>query len=238
MDMDVEPEETYLTATKLCNHDDPSVRSRAESVAAGARTPEERAQSVFRYVRDDIRFSLAYSRSRASQTLRKGYGDCGSKTNAQIALLRALGIPARLRWVLARTQVLKGLVEEFVYRHLPPQASHFWCECLLGDRWISCEALLDRPLYEGMIQSGLATAEQIPSIDWDGVSDLVLLTPWIVEDRGRLPVYDVAIEAMVAGDEGMPPLLVERAIAPVFYRFNLRNPNRVRRRASRGGRAC
>ena len=234
MNGDFEPQDTYLAATKLCNHDHRSVQRWAMRITAGARTPGERALSVFQHVRDHIRFSLAYSRSRASQTLRRGYGDCGSKTNAQIALLRALGIPARLRWALAWTEVLEGLVTGFVCRNLPPQASHFWCECLLDDRWISCEALLDKPLYYGMLWSGLTTTALIPNIDWDGGSDLVLLTPWIVHDRGHLSVYDVAVEAMAAGDEGMPARLFGRTVAPVSCRLNLRSSNRVRRLVSQG----
>jgi transglutaminase-like putative cysteine protease len=231
MNEDFEPRDTYLAETDLCNHRHASVRSRAKRIASGARTPQQAALRVFRYVRDQVRFSLAYSRSRASQTLARKYGDCGDKTNAQVALLRALDIPARLRWVLARTDVLKGLAAGFAHRKLPRHRSHFWCECLLNGRWVACDALLDRPLYEGMIRSGLATTAQIPTIDWDGISDLVLLAPWIVEDRGRLSAYDVAIQAMLVSDEEVPPSLVERAIAPLLYRLSLRAANQVRRRA-------
>lgn len=227
----------YLAVTRLCDHDDPWLRSQVEQIVDGAATPPEKALRLFHHVRDHVRFSLAYSRSRASRTLRRGFGECGNKTNAQIALLRAAGIPARLRWVGARAEVLHHLIEEFVYRKMPPVASHFWCECQLYGRWISCESLLDRPLYEGMLAGGLITKEQVPTIEWDGATDLVLLRPWITEDRGHLSCYDVAIEALVTGEEGMPPLLVERIIAPVFYRLNLRNGNRVRRLACRGGSA-
>ena len=92
--------------------------------------------------------------------------------------------------------------------------------------------MLDKPLYDGMLQEGLITKEQVPAIDWDGKTDLVLLNPWITEDRGHLPSFDDAIRVLQAGEEGMPPLWIERIIAPVFYRLNLRSSDRIRQRAS------
>ncbi len=222
----------YLTATELCDSDDPWLRSLAAEVTQGVGTPTEKALRIFEYVRDHVRFSLAFSRSRASQTLKRGYGECGTKTNAQVALLRAVGIPARYRWVRARSEVLHGLILEFVYRHMPPVVSHFWAECYLDGRWVSCEALLDRPLYEGMLRAGLITREQIPTIDWDGRSDLVLLGPWITEDLGHLPNYEEVLAALIRNKEGIPPLWFERLIAPWFYPLNMRPSDRIRRLAS------
>jgi hypothetical protein len=227
----------YVTATRLCDCDNPWLRKRAEEITRRASTPEEKALKTFYYVRDNIRFSLAYSRSSASQILERGYGECGNKTNAQVALLRAVGIPARFHWVQAKTVVLRRLIAGFVYEHMPPVASHFWCECYLNGRWVSSELLLDKLLYQGMQKEGLITKEQIPTIDWDGRTDLVLLKPWITADRGHLPSYDDAIERLQAGKEGMPPLWIEWIIAPVFYRLNLRSSDRIRR-VSNGGRSA
>lgn len=221
----------YLAATKTCDCDNPWLQKKAEQIVGGANTPEEKALKIFCYVRDNIRFGFAYSRSKASQTLKRGYGDCGSKTNAQVALLRAAGIPARYRWVRAKTQVLHHLIADFVYRNMPPVASHLWCECCLDGRWVSCELLLDKPLYDGMLVEGLITKEQVPTIDWDGKTDLVLLTPWITEDCGHLPSLEDVMRVIQLSEEGMPPLWIEWIIAPVFYRLNLRNSDRVRRRA-------
>jgi transglutaminase-like putative cysteine protease len=222
----------YLAATRLCDCDDAWLRKKAEEIIDGASTPEEKALKIFSDVRDHIAFSLAYSQSKASQILKRGYGECGNKSNSQMALLRAVGIPARLHWVQAKTEVLHHLIGDFIYEHMPPVASHFWSECYLNGKWVSCELLLDRPLYEGMLKDGLITKEQIPTIDWDGKTDLILLTPWITEDHGHLPSYDDWIKGLQTNDEGMPPLWIEWIIAPVFYRLNLRNSDRIRQLAS------
>jgi len=219
----------YLEETKLCDWRNPELQAKVMEVTAGADTFKEKAVRIFYYVRDSIRFSLAYSRSKASQTLKKGYGECGTKTNLQVGMLRAVGIAARYRWVEAESVILEHLVEGFVYKQMPPKVSHFWCECFLDGKWISCEALLDRALYEGMLQAGLITEEEIATIDWDGERDLVLLRRWITKERGVLASYDDVVKVLQASEEGMPPIWLERVIAPVFYRLNLRHTEKIRR---------
>ena len=67
---------------------------------------------------------------------------------------------------------------------------HTWCECYLSGKWISCEALFDKELFEGMREKGVTAASQIPSIDWDGENDLIVLKPWEVEDFGTFASLD------------------------------------------------
>ena len=228
MNTRAETMQDYLAATRLCDCDNPWLREKAEEITNGATTPEEKALRIFYFVRDNIRFGMAFSRSRASQILKLGYGECLTKTNVQVALLRAVGIPAQMRWVMAQSKVLRGLVADFVLRLIASEASHFWAECYLRDRWVSCEATFDKPLYEGMLKQGLITKGQIPTIDWDGENDLVLLKPWITKDRGSVPSADEAWLAYHNNGEGAPPVWIERLMAPVFCRLSLRNSDRIR----------
>ena len=218
----------YLITTPMCDYDHPLVQETARKVVADGQTEQEKAILIFNFVRDSIRFSVAFSKSKASQILKQGYGECITKTNVQVALLRAIGIPARMRWVMAQTKVLTGLVAPFMLRSMKPDASHFWTECCLGGRWISCEALLDRPLYEGMLKQRLITKDQIPAIDWDGENDLEILTPWITSDRGFVASADDAVTAYQNNGEGAPPVWIERLMAPVFLPYNLRFSDHIR----------
>jgi transglutaminase-like putative cysteine protease len=219
----------YLISTPMCNHNHPLVQEYAHTVVVDGQTEREKAISIFSFVRDTIRFSIAFSKSKASQILKQGFGECITKTNVQIALLRAVGIPARMHWVMAQTKVLNGLVAPFMLRSMKPEASHFWTECCLEGRWISCEAMLDKPLYEGMLKQCLITKNQIPSIDWDGKNDLEILKPWIVRDRGFVASADDAVKAYQNNGEGAPPIWLERLMAPVFVPYNLRFADRIRR---------
>lgn len=218
----------YLIATPMCDHNHPLIQECVHNVVTDGQTEREKAVLIFKFVRDTIRFSIAFSKSKASQILRSGYGECITKTNVQVALLRAACIPARMHWVMAQTNVLTGLVAPFMIRSMPPDASHFWAECYLEDHWISCEALLDKPLYEGMLKLGLITGDQIPTIDWDGEKDLVVLKPWITSDRGCVASAEDAVKAYQNNSEGAPPVWIERLMAPVFLPYNLRFSDRIR----------
>ena len=218
----------YMAITDMCDNDNPWLHRLAEEITNAASTPLEKALRIFYYVRDQVRFSVAYSRSTASQTLKRGYGDCVSKTNSQVALLRSMDIPARFRMVKVESVTLHHLVADFLYRQMTPTASHFWPECFLDDKWVSCEAFLDKPLYEGMLKKGLITKEQVPTIEWDGKSDLIILKAWITEQLGSIPSAEDAIGCLKISEEGMPPLWIEKIIAPFFYPLNLRYSDKIR----------
>jgi transglutaminase-like putative cysteine protease len=221
----------YLITTPMCDFNHPLVQECVHRVVADGQSEREKATLIFNFVRDSIRFSIAFSRSKASQILKKGFGECLTKTNVQVALLRAVGIPARMRWVMAQTKVLTGLVAPFMLRYLRTDASHFWTECYLGGRWISCEAMLDKPLYDGMLKQHLITKDQIPTINWDGESDLEILTPWITSDRGFVASAEDAFRAYHKNNEGAPPVWIEWLLAPVFLPYNLQFSDRIRRSA-------
>lgn len=221
----------YLKVTEMCDHDAPWLLQLTEEIVEGATTDTERAIKVFYYVRDRVRFGIAYSRSKASETLKRGYGDCVSKTNVHVALLRAVGIPARFRKAKVERVTLHHLISDLVYKQMPATVSHFWPECWLNERWISCEAFLDKPLYEGMLRRGLITREQVRTIDWDGQADRIILEAWIVETLDTLASAEDAIASLKTAAEGMPPLWVEKMIAPFFFPFNLRYSDRIRQSA-------
>jgi hypothetical protein len=218
----------FLITTPMCNYDHPLVQAYVHRVVTNRQSERDKATQIFGFVRDTIRFSMAFSKSKASQILKHGYGDCATKTNVQVAMLRAVGIPTRMRWVMAQKKVLHGLIADFALRSMPSEVSHFWTECYLDGHWVSCETLLDKPLYEGMLKQGLITKDQIPTIDWDGEHDLILLKPWITSDRGFVTSADDAIQAIRDNGEGVPPVWLERLMVPVFIPYNLRFPDRIR----------
>jgi transglutaminase-like putative cysteine protease len=183
-------------------------------------------------VRDEIRFGINATKTNATRVLRLRAGECGTKTNLQIALLRAVGIPARFHVTRCKSESLRGIVPNWLANRMPSVVSHFWCECLLDGRWVSCDALLDRPLYESLLEKGQINLEQIPTIDWDGKSDLIPLKSWIVEDRGTLASYDDIYMMMdkSRGEEGLPPRIVERLFGWMIYWYLRRYTDKVRKK--------
>jgi transglutaminase-like putative cysteine protease len=210
--------EEYLRATALCDCEHAELKARASAIVAGAGTPQEASQRVFRFVRDTIPFNATLDIwQKASQTLGKRVVDYCCKVNVQVALLRAAGIPTRCRLVRVSNEVLKPFIPGFLYDRLPSPVGHFWCECHLAGNWVACEALFDGPLYEGMLAAALIAREQIPTIDWDGENDLILFRPWIAEEIGPYRSYDELVE--LAQEEGMPPRLLCKAFdwLPAFF---------------------
>ncbi|NIM98443.1 MAG: transglutaminase, partial [candidate division Zixibacteria bacterium] len=102
--------EEYLKPTELCDADNDQVTTKAEKLTRDASSAKESALSIFNFVRDQIPFGLDSLDTKASRTLRKGYGFCVTKTNLQVALLRSIGVPARYHQVVLHKDVLKGIV--------------------------------------------------------------------------------------------------------------------------------
>lgn len=76
----------------------PDVRRRAEDVTAGARSDAERAERLHAYVQRTVSFAAEPREtfSGTMRTLRIGQGDCDDSARSLMALLRAMGLRARL----------------------------------------------------------------------------------------------------------------------------------------------
>jgi hypothetical protein len=221
--------QTFLKPTELCDCDHPDIERTAFEILKGADAPKQIALRIFLYVRDAIPFNATLNIfQKASKTLQQPVVDYCNKINVQVALLRAAGIPARCRMARMEKQVLKPFLPGLLYDRIPDPVGHFWCECHLEDRWIACESLFDRPIYVGMLAAGLINRSQIPTIDWDGENDLMLLRHWIVEEVGSYPSFDDL--AALAQSEGMPPKLFCRLVDWLPRTFSHQRTEKIRRR--------
>lgn len=195
----------YLKPTKLCDCENEKLKGKAKEIIKGADTPKEAALKIFHFTREEILFGQDYPDVKASHTLEKGIGTCHSKTNMQIGLLRAVGIPARCHYVHLPKELLKPFTPGFIYNKIPTPQVHPWCECFLDGNWLSCEALFDERFYAVFFQDRMFTKDQIPNIDWNGDTDLVLFTPFFVKDLGTLPAWDDVIIDVLKEGVKLPP---------------------------------
>jgi hypothetical protein len=197
----------YLKPTRLCDLDNPKVRDKAKQIIKGCETPKDMALKIFYFVRDTITFGFDYLDSKASETLKKQRGFCFTKTNLQVALLRAAGIPTRYHFVHLNSEVAKNIFPTFIVKKIGAVMTHPWSECHLSGGWVGCDTTFDSTLFKGIIKKGLweLSEEQLPTIDWDGQNDLPLVTPWIVKDIGTFSSLDDAIAKFAKErDEGLP----------------------------------
>jgi hypothetical protein len=181
----------FLRATELCDSNSEDINNKALELISDSETPKDTAINIFYFIRDEIPYLLDLADLKASDTLRKRWGECYNKTNLQIALLRAAGIPARYHRLAIRKEMFQGIFSNFVYRTVPEVAeTRPYCECYLSGKWIACEGLYDIQLFEAMKKKGFTATKKIPNIDWDGENDLILDIPWIVKDLGTFSSYD------------------------------------------------
>ncbi len=174
----------YLKPTDFCDCENQTIIDMAHRLTKGCETDKEKALNIFYFVRDEIPFMLDYI-VKASETLEKRYGFCVTKSTLQIALLRAVRIPAKYHLAHLKKEPLKGVIATGAYNGFPDIITfHPWAECYLNGRWISCDTLFDEILTKAIYKKGLISKEEIPSIDWDGETDLNTVTAWIVEDKG------------------------------------------------------
>jgi len=178
--------EEYLESSELCDWDNQEVQRAAKEIIERAETPREAATRIFSFVRDEVLFEMAALDSKASHTLCRRKGCEVNKANLQVALLRAVDIPARYHQVNLKKEYLGGIASWLAYRRILEIIEwHVWCECHLDGKWLACEALFDEALFKGMQQKQVPAARQIPTIAWDGDSDLILISPWVTEDTHR-----------------------------------------------------
>jgi hypothetical protein len=199
----------FTLPTKYCTADDPKVISRAEELAHDARSPTEAALNIHSWVRDRFLFGFTPVDEKASATLKGIHGWCVTKTNLQIAMLRALGIPARFHQVVLTKKVLKELISGPMLRVIKdPIWFHPWCECYLDDRWIACDLWIDRHTYQAALNAGVYDPEYFPTVDWNGKDDLIIVGHWLEEDRGTLASYDRVVEEVAATFKSFPKAMV------------------------------
>jgi hypothetical protein len=221
----------FMEPTELCDWNHPDILEKAKELVERSKTKREAALDIFNFVRDEIVFSINDAKSKASQTLKRRSGECATKTNLHVALLRASGLPARFHLSKCRSEALKGIIPEWLFNRMPEVASHFWPEVFLSGKWVGCEAMLDRDLYCGLMKKGLLERDLIPTIDWDGETNLVILKPWLVEDRGTTPSYEYIYNMLdrTRKEEGMSPRIVENLFGRIIYSVFRRHTDRIRK---------
>ena len=181
----------FLKPTNMCDFDNPIIIQKAHNLTDNSSTDKEKAIAIFNYIRDEILFFFDPYFKTASNTLKKGGGFCMSKANLQVALLRAINIPARYHIVHLKADCTNPLFPKWYVKNSPPIIDHHsTCECYLNGKWIACDAALDKDLIKGAKAKGLYDQESFPQIDWDGENDLEIFNPWKVAEVGYFSNLD------------------------------------------------
>ncbi|MGD0946857.1 MAG: 7TM domain-containing protein [Candidatus Binatia bacterium] len=119
-----EAERSYLDASAMVQSTDPEFSRRARDLIKEAHTVEDAAWALFQYTAAFVRAGPGEAKEDALTVLRQGRGSSGGKARLLTALLRSIGIPAR---------VVGGLKLEDATKK---RATISWVEAYLDKEWV------------------------------------------------------------------------------------------------------
>ncbi|MGE4454315.1 MAG: transglutaminase family protein [Sphaerochaeta sp.] len=141
----------YLNSTALLDYDSPVVTELIQKQGwLNLSSPSDRIAEVYGFVRDEIPFGYAKRYYvPASEVVREGMGNCITKTTLLMALLRAVGIPCRLRAGMISKVIHRGLLKGLSFSLSPRHLHHTWVEVYYQNRWLEIGGhIVDKPYLE------------------------------------------------------------------------------------------
>lgn len=186
-----------LSETPILNFSHPALKALIERRGWHALSEKERILAVYNFVRDEIRFGYNVSDDiPASAVLADGYGQCNTKGNLFMALLRGVGAPCRFHGFTINKELQKGALTGIWYRLAPQEIVHSWVEILFEGKWRNIEGFILDKKYLTALQVrnpevrgyfcgyGVATENFAnPQVDWNG-GDTYIQKEGIKQDFG------------------------------------------------------
>jgi transglutaminase-like putative cysteine protease len=139
--------EDFIRETKFCDLTSPNIQKIAQEITKSGVSDSEKSESLFYWIKENIKFEFGYWGIKASNVLNRKRGMCTNKANLLIALLRLVKIPAGYG-------ILKVNTKEFYHelmcpifgKLVSPITTHVYVGLFLNDRWIRCDPSVDSEL--------------------------------------------------------------------------------------------
>ena len=156
------------TRSMLSDYTHPAIQTAASDLTSDKPTLLDKVESLFHFVRDEIRFGFPpnWDAVKASETLQYKMGYCNTKATLFLALCQATDIPARIHTGLIDIQIMRGVFPSFAFPFLPAAGGHTWMEIEIDGEWKPIDSYInDQAFYEGALkrlqESGKTTAFSI-----------------------------------------------------------------------------
>lgn len=194
-DVELQPEEPsrrWLVNTPSLDIENPKIRLLALRLTQLKQGDRAKALACFAYVRELPFACLPDGNSvSAAVVLKHGKGDCHTKSTLLVALLRAAGIPSRLRFLTLRADFLRGVID---LDQMPVE--HCCVEVLIDWQWVAVDSHVVDPLLARAALVRLADEGRTLGYgmhrdghtDWDGATQA--FGPFIADDPDSLPIHD------------------------------------------------
>ena len=190
------PTPDNLAATPLIEAKHPRIKALANEISHSAGTERAAAVLLHDWVRDQIEFGIppGFYETTATEALDAKVGYCNTKVTLLSALLRARGIPTRMRMMDLSAQVLHGLFDPGT-----PYVDHAVTEVFLEGQWIGVDSyVVDKPLVMAAAKKLKTThskagfgIHQDGSPEWDGLGNNFIqcldnksISGYVLKDHG------------------------------------------------------
>jgi hypothetical protein len=166
---------TWLAETRQLDLSHPKLRITALKLTQSHQTLAARSAAIFDYVRRLPFAAVSHgAQLRASDVLLRGAGDSHAKGLLFVALCRAAGLPARMRFMRVRARFLEGMVDS-----RPEAITHAVGEVYVDGTWRATDGyVLDPVMFvhakRSLRASGMDSGWGIvcdAQGRWDGLSD-------------------------------------------------------------------
>lgn len=146
----------WLASSPILDLEDPRLRVRAHAITQLCKTEREKAMAIYGFVK---RLPFAKPIKTRLHTAREvfdaGKGDAPDKATLLLALLRLVGLPARIRYVELNGEILRGLTSNVASAARP--VAEIW----LASRWVSTDTYIFDAGYMA------AARQRLKDQDWE-----------------------------------------------------------------------
>jgi hypothetical protein len=184
--------------TRILDFNDSKVKSVLGKITKNASTEKEIINACYEFVRDEIKFGYNESDDiPASSVLEDGYGQCNTKSNLLLALLKGAGIEARFHGFTIDKRLQYGAVTGIFYLLTPSEIYHSWIEVKFNENWYNLEGFILDNKYLGSLQNAFPSSTeslcgygvasnsfQDPQVQWNGTNSTYIQKEGIVRDLG------------------------------------------------------
>ncbi len=150
LDVDLDVPGLWLGSTPLLDLEDTKLRLRVQSLTQLSKTPREKALAVYAFVkRLPLCKQFKMRLHTAREVLDQGRGDWTDKATVMVAMFRAAGFPARIRYLTLRGDVMRGL-------HISlPSPTRPVVEVWLNGAWVGTDTYIFDATYAAAAQRRL-----------------------------------------------------------------------------------
>lgn len=134
-------EKRFLADTPLVESGNAEIKTLARSLSRGAGSEQEAVMSVLNWVVDNIKYKTPVEDYGALRTLKTRQGNCQNFSHLSIALLRSIGIPARIAGGVSLGKSWRVPLKEGALSQSIGQGGHAWFEVWYPDLgWLPYDA--------------------------------------------------------------------------------------------------